>query len=111
MQTTSLSLIAPNGQTWVLRSLDKDPVNILPPFWRKTFFANLLRDQISASHPYGALVVGKLAEAAGIFHTNPKVVFVPAADTRVRPHRAKMGNKLFLLEEKYARLRAGLAAV
>ena len=100
-QTTSLGLIAPNGQTWVLRSLDKDPVNILPPFWRRTFFANLLRDQISASHPYGALIVSKLAEAAGLFHTNPKVVFVPAADTRFGPHRAKMGNKLFLLEEKY----------
>lgn len=100
-QTTSLSLLAPNGQTWVLRSLDKDPVNILPPFWRRTIFANLLRDQIAASHPYAALVVAGLAEAAGIFHTNPQVVFVSADDYRFGPHRARMGNKLFLFEEKY----------
>ncbi|GEO02824.1 hypothetical protein AAE02nite_04880 [Adhaeribacter aerolatus] len=100
-QTTSLSLIAPNGQTWVIRSLDKDPVNILPPFWRRTIFADLLHDQISASHPYAALVVGKLADAAGIFHTNPQVVFVPAADARLQPYKARLGNKLFLLEEKY----------
>ncbi|KAA5545741.1 hypothetical protein [Adhaeribacter rhizoryzae] len=100
-QTTSLSLIAPNGQTWVLRSLDKDPVNILPPFWRRTVFADLLRDQISASHPYGALVVSPLAKAAGIFHTNPQVVFVSASDSHIQPFKNRMGDKLFLLEEKY----------
>ncbi|MGV3587159.1 MAG: hypothetical protein ACO1OF_09175 [Adhaeribacter sp.] len=100
-QTTSLNLLAPNGQTWVLRSLDKDPINILPPFWRRTIFANLLRDQISASHPYAALVVSKLAEAAGIFHTNPQVVFVSANDSHIQPFKNRVGNKLFLLEEKY----------
>lgn len=100
-QTTSLNLIAPNAQTWVLRSLDKDPVNILPPFLRRSILTNLLRDQISASHPYAALVVSPLAEAAGIFHTNPQVVFVSATDSRIRSFKNRMGNKLFLLEEKY----------
>jgi hypothetical protein len=100
-QTTSLSLIGPNGEAWVLRSLDKDPVNILYPFWRRTIFANLMRDQIASSHPYAAPVVSSLAGAAGIFHTNPRIVFISATDSRFGQYRNRMGNRLFLLEEKY----------
>jgi len=101
MQTTNLNLIGPAGQNWVIRSMDKDPIKVLPPFGQKTFIADLIRDQISASNPYAALVVAQLAEAAAIFHANPSVVFVSAADPYLQQHRGKIGNKLVLMEEKY----------
>lgn len=102
MQTTSLNLKNNLGNTYVLRSLDKDPISVLPAFWQKTIVANLTRDQISAANPYAALVVTRLAKAAGIVHTNPQVVFVPATDTKLSAFAGRMANKLFLLEEKYS---------
>jgi hypothetical protein len=101
MQTTSLSLTDSTGQTWVIRSVDKDPIETLSPFWQKTFVADLIRDQIAASNPYGALVVAPLAEAAGIFHTDPSIVFVSASDPKIQQYREQIGDELHLLEEKF----------
>jgi len=104
MQTTSLNLKDKQNNTYVLRSLNKDPVGVLPPFWRRTIAADLIRDQIAAANPYAALVVAPLAEAAGIFHTNPRIFFVSAADKNFRPVVKQTGNKLFLFEEKFSQL-------
>lgn len=101
MQTTSLNVSSADGRTFVLRSLDKDPVGILPPFWQHSLVADLVRDQVSAANPYAALVVAPLSESAGLLHTNPRVVFIAAQDPHIRAHRQRMADRLFLLEEKY----------
>lgn len=77
MQTKSLRLEADNGRQYVLRSIEKYPENAVPEFLRKTFAVDLVQDQISAAHPYGAFVVPYLADAAGIYHTNPRLVYIP----------------------------------
>ncbi|MEL7145391.1 MAG: metallophosphoesterase [Bacteroidota bacterium] len=77
MQTRSLRMEANNEKQYVLRSIEKYAENAIPAAIRKTFAADLVQDQISASHPYGALVVPYLADAVGIFHTNPKAVYIP----------------------------------
>lgn len=100
-QTTSLNLISTQGQTYTLRSVDKDPIEILPAFWQHTFLANLMRDQISGSNPYGALVAAPLAEAVSIPHANPQLVFVSDAERKLQAYQSRVGNKLFFLEEKY----------
>jgi hypothetical protein len=101
MQTTSLNVSSADGRTFVLRSLDKDPVGILPPFWRHSLVADLVRDQVSAANPYAALVVAPLSESAGLLHTNPRLVFIAAQDPHIQTHRQRMADRLFLLEEKY----------
>ncbi|GGK84127.1 hypothetical protein GCM10011405_35040 [Rufibacter glacialis] len=102
MQTTSLTLTDTLGRRFALRSLDKDPISVLPPFWRKTFVGAFVRDQISATNPYAALVVAPLAEAAGIFHPSPQLVYVLPADQSFKQYSNLFGNKLFLLEEKFS---------
>ena len=77
MQTRSLRMEANNEKQYVLRSIEKYAENAIPAAIRKTFAADLVQDQISASHPYGAIVVPFLADAVGIFHTNPKAVYIP----------------------------------
>ncbi|MGV3640999.1 MAG: hypothetical protein ACO1NZ_10800 [Adhaeribacter sp.] len=101
MQTTSLRLTSADGRSFVLRSLDKDPIGVLPAFWRHTLLADLLRDQVAAANPYAPLVVAPLSEASGLLHPHPQLVFVPAAEPRIRAHRDRMGNRLFWLEEKF----------
>ncbi|GAB2551842.1 hypothetical protein [Rufibacter soli] len=101
MQTTSLTLTDPAGRRFALRSLDKDPISVLPSFWQKTFVGSFVRDQISATNPYAALVVAPLAQAAGIFHPSPRLVYVLPSDKSFKQYSNLFGNKLFLMEEKF----------
>ncbi|NEM98343.1 hypothetical protein [Pontibacter burrus] len=100
-QTTSMTLSDSTGFTYALRSLDKDPVSVVPAVWHKTFVANILRDQTSAINPYGALMVPPLAEAAGIPHSTPKLYYVAPNDTSFGEHSERFSNNIFMLEEKY----------
>jgi hypothetical protein len=103
-QSTSLTLKARDGRLFVLRSLDKDPLHILPHFLRNTFLANGLRDATSAGNPYGALVVSPLAQALGVPHTHPRILYVPLEENNLNSAEAneRLRGKLVLLEEKYS---------
>lgn len=102
MQTNSLRLQAKDGKQYVLRSVQKFPEKAIPPGLKKTFAVDLVQDQISASHPYGALIVPFLAEAIGIYHTNPKVVYIPD-DGALGPHQKTFANTLAIFEERPAK--------
>ncbi len=98
-QTTSLRLEAKDGKQYVLRSMDKNPALTLPPELRNTFIKSVVQDGISSSHPYAPLVVPPLADAAGIFHANPKIVYIPD-DPRFGIYRNELANSLALFEER-----------
>src|SRR5689334_20040640 len=76
-QTKSIRLHDPNGHEYVLRSIDKTFGGALPEEFRGTFIENIINDQVSVAHPYSAVMVAPMAEAAQIFHTWPKNVFLP----------------------------------
>ena len=63
-QTKSLRFMGADGKEYQFRSIDKDPVAALPPALRTTAAAGIVRDQTSAGHPVGALLVPPLLEAA-----------------------------------------------
>lgn len=99
MQTKSLRMRATNEKEYVLRSIEKYPENAIPPALRKTFAQDIVEDQISASHPYGAFIVPYLAEPVGIYHTNPQPVFIPD-DPRFGQFRSTFKGTLSLYEER-----------
>ena len=99
MQTLSLRLEDPNGREYVLRSIEKFPEKAVPEMFRKTFVQDLVQDQISAAHPYAAIVIPPLADAAGIYHTNPKIVYIPD-DPKLGIFRDDFANTLALYEER-----------
>lgn len=98
-QTKSLRLKGADGKEYVLRSVNKDPSKALPAEFAGTFAADVVQDQISSSNPYAPLAVAGLAEAAGIFHTTPEIVFVPAS-VRLDQFSADFANTVCLLEER-----------
>ncbi|MFC6999862.1 hypothetical protein [Rufibacter roseus] len=98
-QTKNLRLEDSLGREFVLRSVDKDPSKALPKSLQNTFVAGLMRDQTSVIHPYGAFIVPELANAAGVYHTNPKLVFIPD-DPALGKYRQEFANTLALLEER-----------
>lgn len=99
MQTLSLRLQAKDERQYVLRSIEKYPENAIPIPLQKTFAQDIVEDQISASHPYGAFIIPQLAEAANIYHTNPKPVFIPD-DPRLGQFRSTFAGTLALYEER-----------
>ena len=101
MQTKSLHLTDAGGRQYVLRSVQKYPERAIPAALRHTLTADIVQDQMSAAHPYGALAVPPLARAAGIPHLRPRLVYIPE-DPRLGKYRAEFGNTLALLEARDA---------
>jgi hypothetical protein len=104
-QTISLRLEGKKERQYVLRSIEKFPEKAVPVELRGTVVADIVSDQVSASHPYGAFVIPKMAEAAQIYHTNPKLVYIPD-DPRLGRFREDFANGLYLFEERPAKNRS-----
>lgn len=100
-QTKSLRLEAKDGKQYVLRLLEKDASKLIPMQYRSKFVKKMVQEGISGSNPYAALAVPPLAEATNVYHTNPKLVFVPD-DPRFGIYREDFKNKLSLFEERPA---------
>lgn len=98
MQSIGLALKGADGKAYTFRTLDKDPTKILPPAWRRSFPATIFQDQTTASHPGAAVVIPTLAEAAGIPHTNPVIVFMPD-DPALGQFRSTFGGKTGTIDE------------
>lgn len=96
-QTTSLRLQGGDGDQYVLRSVNKDPSKVLPEYLRETIAHDIVEDQNSAMHPYGAFVIAPMAEAAGIYHTTPTLVVIPD-DPRLGIYQDEFAGMLALFE-------------
>ena len=99
LQTISLRLEDKTGKQWVLRSVEKYPSKALPVELRGTYIEDYVTDQTSASHPYGALVVPPMADAVNVYHTNPKLVYLPD-DPRFGIYKQDFANGLYIFEER-----------
>jgi hypothetical protein len=100
-QTKSLKLIDKNGVEWALRTIDKDPEKAIPENFRNTFASGIVKDMISASNPYGALVTHKMEMAVGIVGTKREYFFVPD-DPSLGYYKNLFANTVCLLEKKEA---------
>ncbi|HYK56804.1 MAG TPA: hypothetical protein VEV15_10010, partial [Flavisolibacter sp.] len=98
-QTKSLHLQDATGKRYVLRSVNKTYLGALPEMVQGTFVENLANDQIATNHPYAALTVPLMADAAGIYHTNPRYFIVPYHE-RLGIYNKEFANTLCLLEER-----------
>lgn len=98
-QTINLRLEDSIGRQYVLRSIDKTPKKALPEDLRNTFLADILQDQTSTAHPYGAFTIPIMANAIGVHHTNPFLVYVPH-DPALGEFNEVLANQPALFEER-----------
>lgn len=96
-QTASLRLLGADSVNYTLRLINKDPASLLPKGFRETFAEEILQDQMSSAHPYGALIVPKMADAIGIYHLVPKLFYVPHTPV-LGAYLDEMGGKMAFLE-------------
>lgn len=98
-ESKSLRLRSANGKEYSLRSINKSRKAVVPKGMEKTFVEDIINDGVSMAHPYGVLALPGMMDAAGIYHPNGILVWVPeqpALDT----FNKKFGNDLYLLDQR-----------
>lgn len=99
MQTLSIRYESENGIQYVSRSINKFPNRLLPKELRTTIVGDIMKDGISSSHPYGFLTIPPMADAVGVYHTNPMVGILPDSP-RLGKWREQFAGMLVLFEER-----------
>jgi len=100
-QTKSLRLSTDNNIQYALRSVDKYPLSVIPEEFKVELAEDVVLDNMSASQPYAALAVPPLAQALGVYHTNPRIVYL-SDDERLGKYRKFIPDGLYLFEERPA---------
>ncbi len=98
-QSLNLRLQDDEGNEYVLRSIDKDPAANLSPFFQKFVVGSVVKDQNSNAHPYGPLTLPPMAEALGIYHTNPELRYIPF-DTALGEYKKDFAGMMTILEHR-----------
>tara|TARA_R110002124_G_C8974716_1_gene515900 strand:+ start:48343 stop:52023 length:3681 start_codon:yes stop_codon:yes gene_type:complete len=108
-QTRSLRLIDKDGKDYNMRALKKSAVQYLQTVifndkeiedgFRETIPEDLVLDFYTAAHPYGAFTVAKLADAANVFHTNPKLYYIPKQKA-LGKFNEDYGDELYMIVER-----------
>lgn len=100
-QTNSLRLENQNGKQYVLRSMNKDGSRIMGGILKETFLIDVVQDIFTMSHPFAAFVIPDMAKAVSIYHTNPKLYYMPK-QPGLGKYNDLFGGGLYLLEERPA---------
>lgn len=108
-QTRSLRLEDKDGKIYNMRAMKKSALQFLQNVivkdkevesdFENTLPEDLILDFYTAAHPYGAFTIPKLADAAGVLHTNPKLFYVPKQKALGKFNR-DYGNELYMIVEK-----------
>lgn len=110
-QSKSLRLEDPQGREYMMRALRKNAVQYLQAVafkdhyiegqFEHTYTESLLMDVFTGSYPYAPFVVGPLADAVEVLHTNPKLYYVPKQAT-LGKYNSHYGDELYMIEERAA---------
>ncbi|MFK7773419.1 MAG: hypothetical protein AB8F94_14820 [Saprospiraceae bacterium] len=99
-QTNSLRLITPDHQEYVMRSLTKDLERGVPyPFNQLPIVNFLFNESYLGSHPFAPMVIAPLADASNIYHTNPRIFYIPKQPVLGR-YNEDFGGEVYLVEER-----------
>ncbi len=108
-QTRSLRLRKADGRELNMRALRKSATQYLQTVlfqdsyieddYDKTFIEDMILDFYTAAHPYAFLVVPKLSDAAQVYHTNPKLYYIPK-HAYLGDYNYDYGDELYIIEER-----------
>ncbi len=107
--TRSLRIIDSAGKRYSLRAMRKSVTQFLQKgafkytyledSFNDTYTERVLSDFYTSSYPYAFLAVGALADAIGVYHTNPELYYIPKHEALGR-YNENFGNEIYFLEER-----------
>lgn len=108
-QTVSLRVKDSIGRVYNIRRVRKDALRFLQnvafknqPVENKlenTVAEDLMTDFYTAAHPYGFLVVPRLSQAADVYHTNPKIFYMPKQEA-LGKYNSVHGDDIYMIVER-----------
>lgn len=98
-QTTSLRFQGADGKQYQFRSVDKNPVMVLPEELRRTIAGAVIQDGVSSTHPMSGVLAAEVLEIAGVLHVTPEL-FVMPDDPALGQFRETFAGMLGTLEER-----------
>jgi len=108
-QSKSLRLVNKEGKEYVMRALRKSAEIYLQSMafkeqyvvgeFENTFTESLLEDFYTGSHPYAPFTIAELSDAVGIYHTNPKLYYIPKQKA-IKDFDDEFGDELYMVEER-----------
>ncbi|MDT0606684.1 metallophosphoesterase [Croceitalea rosinachiae] len=107
-QSNSLRLQHKDGRQFVMRALRKSAERYLQAIafqnqyvigdFEDSFTEKFLMDFYTGAHPYAPFTVGALSDAVGIYHTNPKLYYIPKQNA-LGDYNSDFGDGLYMIEE------------
>lgn len=107
-QSLSLRLEDKNGKQFVMRALRKSAIKFIQStaFQDKyveddledSYADRFLLDFYTTAHPYTSFAIGTLSDAIGIYHSNPKLYYIPKQKA-LGEYNDLYGDALYLVEE------------
>ncbi len=109
-QTKTLRLVDKEGREFNMRAVKKSAVQFLQTVVLKdkilsnedlssTLPEDILLDFYTTAHPYAAYTIPTLSKAIGVYHTNPKLYYVPKQKA-LGKYNDNYGDELYMIEER-----------
>lgn len=108
-QTRSLRLRTKDGRELNMRALRKSATQYLQTVlfkntyvdddFDRTYVEDLILDFYTAAHPFAFFVVPDLSNAAEVYHTNPKLFYIPK-HKELGDYNVNYGDELYMIEER-----------
>ncbi len=97
-QTQSLRLKGKNGVVYKFRSIDKDPLKMVPKALQKSIVADILQDQISSYHPFSTVIVKPITRAVGVLYSEAQICVLPKDSVALGEFTDQFGGLLGTIE-------------
>ncbi|MET3538189.1 metallophosphoesterase [Chryseobacterium limigenitum] len=110
-QSNSLRLKSKDGQEFVMRGVKKSAVRFLNNMaFKKSTFGNelnntfpekFLLDFYTTNHPFTPFSVGNMADKINIFHSNPRLFYIPKQQG-LGEFNIHYGDEMYMIEERFS---------
>jgi hypothetical protein len=99
MSTMSLHTAGGDGQLYQMRSVRKNPSQLLPSLLEKSFAADLTADVFTSVHPYAPLTLPSMQKKLGLLGADPGLFYVPKQSGLGR-YNTNFGGEMYWLEQR-----------
>ena len=99
MTTMSLHTEGGDGRLYQLRSVRKNPAQLLPSLLEKSFAADIAKDQFTAIHPYAPLTLPPMQSELDLYHADPFLYYVPK-QKGLGDYNTNFGGEMYWLEQR-----------
>ena len=107
-QTRSIKVENNKGKIYAIRAVKKSALQFLQAAaftnvyieedLKDTYSEELVLDFYTSSHPFANLIIPDLSDAISLYHTNPKLIYIPK-HSYINSFNEDHGNELYVIEE------------